>query len=520
VSTQELLRPGTSAGGVVGGVRSRPRSVGHWIDVGSRGWLIRRALLVADIFGLAVAFLISELSAPRSVDGAYDTYFEIGLFLLAVPVWVVCAKLAGLYDRDEEHADHSTADDVLGVLQLLTLGTWLAYAGVSVTDLGNPQLGKFFVFWAAAVGLVTGGRAIARTVCRRMPAYVQNTLIVGAGDVGQDVARRILQHPELGLRVVGFADSDPRPREPGLDELPMLGSLESVPWLVHELEVERVIIAFGADSHERMLTLIRDLKDQPVQVDVVPRLFEMIPSTAQLHALQSLSLVSLPPPRLSSSSLFLKRTMDLAIAVGTLLVLSPLLLVIALLIKLESPGPVIFRQVRMGKGDRKFSVLKFRTMVADADERKAEVAHLNKHSANGGDARMFKIPNDPRTTRVGRTLRRYSLDELPQLWNVVRNEMSLVGPRPLILAEDSHVDDWGRRRLDLKPGITGLWQVLGRDSIPFEEMVRIDYMYVTTWSLWNDIRIMVRTFSAMGRGERVPRGPTASSAAALSEPSA
>jgi len=518
VSTPELLRPGTSTDGVVGGVRPRSGSVGHWIDARGRGWLIHRALLAADLVGLSVAFLVGELSTPKRVDGTYDIYFEAGLFLLALPLWVVCAKLAGLYDRDEEYADHSTADDVLGVLQLLTLGTWLAYAGMSVTSLGNPELRKFFVFWATAVALVTAGRAIARAVCRRMPAYVQNTLIVGAGDVGQDVAHKIIQHPEFGLRVVGFVDSEPKPRSSSLDDLPLLGSLEHVTALVRELEVERVIIAFGADPHEKILALIRDLKDQPVQVDVVPRFFEMIPSTAQFHGLQSMSLVSLPPPRLSSSSLFLKRTMDLVIAAGTLALLSPLLLLIAVAIKLESPGPVIFRQVRMGKGDRRFSVLKFRTMVVDADERKAEVAHLNKHRMNGGDPRMFKIPNDPRTTGVGRVLRRYSLDELPQLWNVVRNEMSLVGPRPLILAEDLHIGDWGRRRLDLKPGITGLWQVLGRDSIPFEEMVRIDYMYVTTWSLWNDVRIMVRTFSAMGRGERSPHGGVSTSVAAISEP--
>src|SRR5262249_49404889 len=252
----------------------------------------------------------------------------------------------------------STADDVLGVLQLLTLGTWLAYAGMSVTGLGNPELRKFFVFWATAVALVTAGRAIARAVCRRMPAYVQNTLIVGAGDVGQDVAAKTIQHPEFGLRVVGFVDSEPKPRLPSLDDLPLLGSLEHVTALVRELGVERVIIAFGADPHEKILALIRDLKDQPVQVDVVPRFFEMIPSTAQFHGLQSMSLVSLPPPRLSSSSLFLKRTMDLVLAAGTLVLLSPLLLLIAIAIKLESPGPVIFRQVRMGKGDRRFSVLK------------------------------------------------------------------------------------------------------------------------------------------------------------------
>jgi lipopolysaccharide/colanic/teichoic acid biosynthesis glycosyltransferase len=157
----------------------------------------------------------------------------------------------------------------------------------------------------------------------------------------------------------------------------------------------------------------------------------------------------------------------------------------------------------MGLHGKAFVIFKFRTMVEDAEERKLDVAYLNKH-ARGGDPRMFKIPSDPRLTRVGRILRRYSLDELPQLFNVLRGEMSLVGPRPLILDEHRFVHDWRLRRLDLKPGITGLWQVLGRDSIPFEEMVRLDYFYVTTWSLWNDVRLLLRTFPALGKGERSP----------------
>src|SRR5262249_2814572 len=261
-------------------------------------------------------------------------------------------------------------------------------------------------------------------------------------------ARKILQHPELGLRIVGFVDVFPKPRVPSLGQLPVLGSIGATPALIEEHEVERVIVAFGAESHEETLALIRELKTQPVQVDVVPRLFEIIPATAELHSLGSLSLISLPAPRLSTSSLLLKRMMDVLLALFGLVFLAPLVAVIAVLIKLDSRGPVIFRQVRMGKGNRKFPMLKFRTMVVDADERKSEVAHMNRHSRNGGDPRMFKIPNDPRVTRVGRVLRRYSLDELPQLWNVLRGDMSVVGPRPLILSEDSHVDDWARRRLD------------------------------------------------------------------------
>jgi lipopolysaccharide/colanic/teichoic acid biosynthesis glycosyltransferase len=192
--------------------------------------------------------------------------------------------------------------------------------------------------------------------------------------------------------------------------------------------------------------------------------------------------------------------MDLVLTVPALIVLSPVLALIALSIKLDSHGPVFFRQVRMGAGDKTFRVFKFRSMVCDADSRKAEVAHLNKHLRNGGDSRMFKIPNDPRVTRVGRLLRRSSLDELPQLLNVFLGQMSLVGPRPLILDEDRYVEDWARRRLDLKPGITGLWQVLGRDDIPFAEMTALDYLYVTGWSLFGDLRLLGRTVPAVFRG--------------------
>jgi lipopolysaccharide/colanic/teichoic acid biosynthesis glycosyltransferase len=185
--------------------------------------------------------------------------------------------------------------------------------------------------------------------------------------------------------------------------------------------------------------------------------------------------------------------MDVVVSAVTLVLLAPLFATIAALIRLGSPGPVFFRQTRMGAGDRTFQIIKFRTMVADADDRKSEFAHLNKHTKTGGDPRMFKIDKDPRVTRIGRVLRRYSLDELPQFFNVLKGEMSLVGPRPLILDEHQHVHDWAQKRLHLRPGMTGLWQVLGRSEIPFEEMVQLDYKYVTNWSLWNDLSLLLRT---------------------------
>ena len=206
-------------------------------------------------------------------------------------------------------------------------------------------------------------------------------------------------------------------------------------------------------------------------------------------------------PALARTSLLLKRTVDLVGSLAGLVLLSPLLAV-AIAIRLDSRGPVLFRQTRMGRNGGTFEIVKFRTMAVDADARKHEVAHLNKHRHPDGDPRMFKVHDDPRIT-VGRFLRRTSIDELPQLWNVLVGQMSLVGPRPLILDEHAHVDGWGLKRLELKPGITGLWQVLGRDDIPFNEMVELDYRYVTGWSLWSDVKLMFRTIPVLLRRQHV-----------------
>jgi lipopolysaccharide/colanic/teichoic acid biosynthesis glycosyltransferase len=243
--------------------------------------------------------------------------------------------------------------------------------------------------------------------------------------------------------------------------------------------------------------MARTLNGAGVHVDVVPHLFEILDPQVRIHAAEGLTLMALPPARWPRSSLLLKRALDLSFAAVGLVLLAPLFAVVAATIKLDSRGPVFFRQVRIGAGGRPFRMLKFRTMVADADARKQEFAHLNRHA--DGDPRMFKIPGDPRATRVGRTLRAYSIDELPQLVNVLRGEMSLVGPRPLVPDEDRHVDGWRRKRLELKPGITGLWQVLGRDGIPFEEMVELDYRYVTYWSVTNDLKLIMRTLPLLRR---------------------
>jgi exopolysaccharide biosynthesis polyprenyl glycosylphosphotransferase len=473
--------------------------------VRGRGWLVRRMLLLADIVGLLSAALLAELvQAPvAGIHDWLDPGVELLLFLAALPLWVVAAKVYRLYEKDEERTDHSTADELAGVFHLLTVVVWLMFVGAWVTGLGSPALPKLALFWLSAIVFVTLGRAAARALCRRHIAYLQNAVIVGAGDVGRLVARKLSNHPEYGVNVVGFVDDAPVERNGSGDHLTVLGSPDRLPAIVRLFDIERVILAFSRSSHAEMLDLVRALKDLEVQIDIVPRLYEVVGPHVGIHTVEGLPLIGLPPLRLSRSSMLVKRALDLVLSLAALVVLVPLLPVVALLIKLDSPGPVFFRQVRMGSGGRTFRILKLRTMVVDADERKAEIAHLNKHAQAGGDPRMFKIAGDPRITRPGRVLRRFSLDELPQLVNVVRGEMSLVGPRPLILDEDRHVTEWARQRLTLKPGITGPWQVFGRSGIPFEEMVKLDYLYVTGWSLWGDISLILRTIPVLVRGDPV-----------------
>jgi exopolysaccharide biosynthesis polyprenyl glycosylphosphotransferase len=462
--------------------------------VKGRGWLVRRTLLAADVIGLVLALTLSEWLVNRHTHtGAVGAHTEIFVFLASLPGWIVIAKIYGLYAHDEERTDHSTTDDFAGVFHMVTVCTWLFWVGTYLTRLAHPTTPKLVLFWAAAIAFVSIGRASARGLAHRSVAYLQNTVIVGAGDVGQLIAKKLLNHPEYGINLVGFADARPKERREDLEHLALLGDTSRLPAIIRLFDVERVIVAFSNESHQETLDLLRSLSDLDVQIDIVPRLFELLSPGAGIHTVEGVPLVGLPPTRLSRSSRLLKRWMDLALAVAALVVLTPFFAVAAFLIKIDSPGPVFFRQLRMGSGDRAFRIWKFRTMAVDADARKHAYAHLNKHARPGGDGRMFKIPNDPRVTRVGRLLRRYSVDELPQLFNVVAGEMSLVGPRPLILQEDDCISHWGRRRLSLKPGITGLWQVLGRSEIPFAEMVRLDYLYVTTWSLTSDVKIMFRT---------------------------
>jgi len=339
---------------------------------------------------------------------------------------------------------------------------------------------------------VLAGRVLARTGFVRLISP-ERVLLIGTGRASGALIEKMRARASLRLEPIGMVSCAEEPEE--ALALPRLGCLEDVdlPRLMVKHRVGRVVVADAEVEGERLLGVLRDCKTVSVKVSLLPATCSALGPSVEVDDLQGVTVLGINPSVLSRSSRLAKRGLDVAGA-GLLSILAlPVLMVLAVAIKLDSPGPVFFRQERIGKEGRRFRLLKLRTMGADAEARRAELLAQSK------DPGWLHLEHDPRVTRIGRLLRLASLDELPQLWNVLKGDMSLVGPRPLVAEEDGMVDDWARGRLDLTPGITGLWQVLGRTSIPFEEMVKLDYLYVTNWSLWGDVRLILRTLPVVLR---------------------
>jgi exopolysaccharide biosynthesis polyprenyl glycosylphosphotransferase len=457
-----------------------------------RGWLVRRALLLADLIGIFLAGCVSAAMGNGS------------LWYLATPaIAVLLARVYGLYDRDEERTHHTTVDDVVGVFHVMTVTAFLLLVASAIA--GQPQdVGEIAEFWAVSMGFVIGSRVVARGLTRRSVAYQQNTVIVGAGDVGQLIARKIVQHPEYGLNLVGFVDKQPKVPRQDLGDLTILGDPDDLAQVAQDFDVERVVVAFSGDSTAETLTLVRSLRDLPIQIDIVPRLFEAVGPSTDIHAIEGLPLMGLPSVRITRTSRWLKRALDLTVAAGLLLLTAPLLAFIAVKVRRSSPGPILFRQVRLGMNRRPFEMLKFRTMYVDTDDAVhrdyiRQTMHAGAAPTENG---LYKLSREGAITPFGAWLRKRSLDELLQLVNVLRGEMSLVGPRPCLEYETEFFEPHHFERFLVPQGITGLWQVEGRALMTPREALDLDVAYARSWSLGLDLSLLLRTVKQVLRPDR------------------
>jgi exopolysaccharide biosynthesis polyprenyl glycosylphosphotransferase len=443
-----------------------------------RDALFRRTLLVADLLAMAAALLLTTAVASTPLQlTAYS--------LLVIPAVAIGAKLFGLYDRDEVLLRRTTLDEVPRLFYMTTLGAlgvWLA--GPWLFD-GTMTRGEVLVLLTSLLGFTVTARIAARAIALRI-APIERCLFIGDEEARAAIESKLTLHAGIKATMVAHLDLDKA--SPWATAGCSASHLREIRERAQTLDVHRAIVAPRSADASEMLDLVRTLKAVGIRVSVVPRLLEVVGSAVEFDDLHGVTVMGVRRFDLTRSSACVKRAFDLVGASLCLLAVAPLLFVIALAIKLDSRGPVLFRQQRVGRHGNRFSMFKFRTMVAEAERLKEGLSDRNE--ASGG---LFKISDDPRVTRVGRLLRASALDELPQLLNVLRGEMSLVGPRPLVIEEDQRIEGWHRRRLELTPGMTGQWQILGATRVPLREMVAIDYLYVANWSLWTDVKILLRT---------------------------
>jgi exopolysaccharide biosynthesis polyprenyl glycosylphosphotransferase len=465
---------------------------------------MRRALLVADLVGLTSAYAVAEVAfgADPASGGNLGVFVELAVFVAALPCWVAAAKLGGLYARDERQTSHSTVDELVHVAAAVTVGTWLFFVGARATGLAELDLDKLLTFWTLSVVFVTIGRIASRAIVRGLHGSYERTVIVGAGYVGQLVAEKLAHHPEYGIELVGFVDLAPRRLPDHLSHLRTLGRPESLYAIAFEHHVQRVLVAYSLTPDDELLPVLRRLRRRGVRIDIVPRFFELIGPGTTIDDIAGLVMMDVPTEGSRHGGDRVKRAVDLVVASIVLALAAPLLLAIAAWVALDSPGPVLYRHRRIGKEGKPFDVLKFRTMRIEYCRgngyggTKAEdvFARLLQDEARRAEfERSHKLTDDPRVTRVGSFLRRSSLDELPQLLNVVRGELSLVGPRPITEEELGRYGDSVDALLDVRPGITGYWQINGRSHTDYGERVRLDLAYLHDRSFSLDLKILAKT---------------------------
>jgi len=461
-----------------------------------RRWLLL-SLVLSDIVLINVAFAIGywiryELQWIRIVDEAnyvpYSEYLPIGLLLTVV--LIVAYWLDGVYEFPR---GRSWLNEVYRIIRGTTTGVIIMVVGLFFY---RPYFYSRLIFiyaFVLIVFLLGFSRLLKNLVLvqlRERGIGVRRVLIVGAGETGRMVMRTIVAQPELGYQILGFIDDDPEKSNSEIGRFKGLGTIDNLRNLIQaeDSNIEEVIITLPWMYHRKIVNIMAQCERQNVTARLVPDLFQMSLSRVEIEDLNGIPLIGIREITFSRWGLIVKRAIDIIASATALIALAPLLGLIALAIMLDSPGPVLFRQTRVGKDGKTFTLHKFRSMRVGAEQEQDKLAERNE--ATGP---LFKMRDDPRLTRVGKILRRFSFDELPQLHNVLRGEMSLVGPRPPLPKEVDEYQEWHKKRLEIAPGLTGLWQVSGRSDLTFDEMVLLDIYYIENWSPALDTIITLRT---------------------------
>jgi exopolysaccharide biosynthesis polyprenyl glycosylphosphotransferase len=462
------------------------------------------AVAIADVLLINLAFMIAywmryDLQLFAGVDEAnfvpYRAFIPVSIALTALLLGIY--KATGVYDQPR---GASWFDEVYRLFS--GTATAIIVMVFVIVFLFQPLFYSRLIFFYAGVLitiLLSVGRLakrVARDCLRRKGLGVDRLLIVGAGEVGRTVMRHVVAQPSLGYHVVGFVDDDPDKGSTDIGRFKALGSTANIPRLVKELVVDEAIITLPWMYHRKIVSIIAQCEREQVRVRIVPDMFQMTLSHLDVEDLGGIPMIGVREISISRGEMLYKRVLDVVISSLGLVLLLPFFALIAVLIRLDSSGPAFFSQIRVGKGEKLFACYKFRSMRRGADAEQQELLAFNE-----ADGPIFKIREDPRITRVGRVLRRTSLDELPQLFNVLRGHMSIVGPRPAPPAEVQRYQAWHKRRLEVAPGLTGLWQVSGRSELSFDEMVLLDLYYIENWSPLLDLQIMLRTVPKMITGE-------------------
>jgi exopolysaccharide biosynthesis polyprenyl glycosylphosphotransferase len=449
-----------------------------------RDSVFRKLLVAADLGSAAVGLVVVALVGGRSIPVAS---------LLTLPLITLFARISGHYGRDELVLRKSTLEELPALLSLAAANA-IAWSAITYLTHAKPNLegDGVAVLWGSTATTLVLARVLARRLAE-VTAPIERVLIVGTAAARVRLADALATDPAARLEVVGFLPlEDERKRDVdwgARSRRRRSRTFDDLASVVRELDVHRVLLIPTHADGEMILEAVRRATRLGIKVSLVPRLFEVVGSAVAFDTVGGVTVLGIHQPGLTRGERAIKRVIDIVGAAAGLLALAPLGAGAAIAIKLDSTGPVFFLQQRIGRDGEIFKIVKFRSMVDDAEARRGRLEPLNESVGN------FKLAADPRVTRVGRFLRRTSIDELPQLINVLKGDMSLVGPRPLVTAEDELVEGRHRDRLHLAPGITGPWQVLGPARPPLSEMVKTDYLYAVNWSIWTDIKLILRTAS-------------------------